>query len=150
MYYVRFCLLFTLWFLVRLRCVGFLATAVQRAGLLMLLIFVLTVMTFVASGSCAGNCDYFVRLMFQPCFSVHYRASPPIWSQHSKPFINMLTVSAGLRGFFLGFFFSKNESMFLLADYQAECCTLNRYKLKHNTKKVKYFVALLGISVVPG
>ncbi|XP_051275504.1 myosin-11-like isoform X2 [Dicentrarchus labrax] len=68
------------------RCAGNLETAFQRAGLLMLFLFVLTVLAFVASGSCAGNSGFFsmntlwssARLMLQPYCTVHYGALPPI------------------------------------------------------------------------
>ncbi|KAM7389837.1 hypothetical protein PAMP_023791 [Pampus punctatissimus] len=65
-------------------CAGTLETAVQKAGLFVLCILTLTVLAFVASGSCAG--DFFsintfwsgARLMLQPYCSVHYGALPPI------------------------------------------------------------------------
>ncbi|XP_044061147.1 kinectin-like isoform X2 [Siniperca chuatsi] len=62
------------------RCAGIL----ERAGLFMLLIFILTVLALVASGSCAGNLFSIntlwsgARLMLQPYCSVHYGALPPI------------------------------------------------------------------------
>ncbi|XP_029297735.1 uncharacterized protein LOC115014805 isoform X4 [Cottoperca gobio] len=66
------------------RCAGTLETAIQRAGLFLLSVFILTVLAFVTSGSCTGN--FFsintlwsgARLMLQPYCSVHYGALPPI------------------------------------------------------------------------
>ncbi|XP_067455545.1 protein KASH5-like [Thunnus thynnus] len=66
------------------RCAVALETAVQKAGLLMLFIFTLAVLAFVASGSCAG--DFFsintlwssTHLMLQPYCRVHYGALPPV------------------------------------------------------------------------
>ncbi|XP_039975988.1 cytospin-A-like [Xiphias gladius] len=68
------------------RCPGALETAVQRAGLFMMCIFILLVVAFVASRSSVGNSDLFsfstlwtgAQLMLQPYCSVHYGASPPI------------------------------------------------------------------------
>ncbi|XP_033488549.1 uncharacterized protein LOC117260638 isoform X2 [Epinephelus lanceolatus] len=66
------------------RCAGILETALQTAEVFLLSVVVLTVLAFVASGSCSGN--FFpinklwsgARLMLQPYCSVHYGALPPV------------------------------------------------------------------------
>ncbi|XP_047441953.1 ninein-like [Mugil cephalus] len=60
--------------------------ASQRPWLFVLCIFILAVLTFMASGNCGRNSDLFsfdtwwnnARLMFRPYCSVHYGALPPI------------------------------------------------------------------------
>lgn len=61
-------------FLFSLRCAGFLDTAVQRAGLFVLFIFILAILVFLAS----GNSGSFTWLMLQPFCQVHYASLPPI------------------------------------------------------------------------
>ncbi|XP_049442511.1 microtubule-associated tumor suppressor 1 homolog isoform X1 [Epinephelus fuscoguttatus] len=66
------------------RCAGILETALQTAEVFLLSVIALTVLAFVASGSCSGN--FFpinklwsgARLMLQPYCSVHYGALPPV------------------------------------------------------------------------
>ncbi|XP_008278572.1 protein KASH5-like [Stegastes partitus] len=68
------------------RCAGTLQTAIQKTGQFALCILILTFLAVLASGSCAGNSDFFsvnslwngVRLMLQPYCRVHYGALPPM------------------------------------------------------------------------
>ncbi|XP_054453095.1 uncharacterized protein LOC129089758 [Anoplopoma fimbria] len=66
------------------RCAGVLEAALQRAGLFLVFVVVLTVLAFVALGSFTGNLFSInnlwsgASLMLQPYCSVHYGALPPI------------------------------------------------------------------------
>ncbi|XP_023144910.2 uncharacterized protein LOC111581122 isoform X1 [Amphiprion ocellaris] len=68
------------------RCADTSKTSVQKTGLFTVCIFILTVLAFLASGSCSGNGDFFsinslwnsACLMFHPYCRIHYGALPPI------------------------------------------------------------------------